>query len=151
VFGFAIFAAAAAAAPVQLSDIHAQLYYMGTGRLSEDVLNRPKEFVLWNTIIGEGDADENADDILITVQLIGDKFGKPEDNEQVLDDPVVITARNEKGKLVASRTFKHVLLSTRGSAWLSLWLPEQTCESVDVQATYQKQRKVAHLKMACGE
>jgi hypothetical protein len=141
----------AATQPAQLSPVHAQLYYQETGRLSDDVLNRPKPFIFWNAIIGEGDADEIADDLLISVQLIGDKFGGPERNQKIVDDPVTLTATDQKGKVVGSRTFRHVLLSTKGTATLPLWLNDVTCESIKIKATFRDQVETAHLKMACGE
>ena len=149
---FALLAAVtAASSDVKLGVIHAQLYYLDTGRLSDDVLSRPKPFIYWNTIIGEGDAEEAADDLLITVQLNGEKFGRPEDNQKLITDPVRLTATNEKGKVVATRTFTNMLLSVRGSTTLPLWLRDITCESITVKATFRDQMTTAHLKMACGE
>ena len=139
--------AAASAAHVQMSDIQARLFYSDTARLSDDLLARKKPFVFWNTIIGEGDAEENADDLLVSVTLRAD-----ERNEQNIDGPLTIRATDEKGKVLGTRTAKNLLTSRRGSTTVGLWLNDVTCAgAVTIQARYADQVKTSVLKMACGE
>ncbi|HEX9963625.1 MAG TPA: hypothetical protein VGB04_01425 [Allosphingosinicella sp.] len=46
------------------------LFYENTGRLSKDI-SPPVEFTGWNTVIGEGSAEDAADDLLVTVEVRG--------------------------------------------------------------------------------
>src|SRR3954453_19055522 len=100
--------AAASAAHIEMSDIQARLFFSETGRLSDDLLARKKQFVFWNTIIGEGDAEENADDLLVSVTLTAGKFGTPEENEQNVPGPLTIKATDARGKVLGARTFKNM-------------------------------------------
>ena len=93
---------ASAAPQIDMGDIQARLFYSETGRLSDDLLARKKPFIFWNTIIGEGDAEENADDILIAVTMSAGKFGAREDNERNIDSPLVLKATNEKGEIISN-------------------------------------------------
>jgi hypothetical protein len=139
--------AAASTAHIEMSEIQARLFYSDTARLSDDLLARKKPFVFWNTIIGEGDAEENADDMLVSVTLRAD-----EGNEQNIDGPVTIEATDEKGKVLGTRTARNLLTSPRGSTTVGLWLNDVTCAgAVTVQARYADQVKTAVLKMDCGE
>lgn len=146
-------ALAVASAPhIEMGDIQARLFYSETGRLSDDLLARKKPFVFWNTIIGEGDAEENADDLFVSIALSVGKFGTPEENEQNLDAPLTITATDEKGKVLGLRTARNLLTGRRGSTTVGLWLSDVTCAgAVTIQARYADQVKTAVLKMACGE
>jgi hypothetical protein len=144
--------AAASTAHIELSDIQAHLFYSDTGRLSDDILARKKPFVFWNTIIGEGDAEEKADDLLVSVTLSAGKFGTPDENERNLEGMLTIKATDQNGKVLGIRTAKNLLTSTRGSTTVGLWLNDVTCAgTVTVQARYADQVKSAVLKLACGE
>lgn len=59
-----------------MGEIQLRLFYKGSGRLSDDILSRKEEFVFHNTIIGEGDAVEAADDVLISVEMSAGKLMK---------------------------------------------------------------------------
>jgi len=149
---FALALIAAAASHIEMSGIQARLFYSETGRLSDDLLARKKPFVFWNTIIGEGDAEENADDLLVSVTLSAGKFGAPEENERNVDGPLTIKATDEKGKLLGYRTFKNMLTGVGGSTTLGLWLNDVTCAgTVKVQARFAGQFRSAVLEMYCGE
>ena len=144
--------AAASVAHIQMGDIQARLFYSETGRLSDDLLARKKPFVFWNTAIGEGDAEEKADDLLVSVTLSAGKFGTPEEKEQNLDGPLTIKATDEKGKVLGMRTGRYLLTGRNGSTTVGLWLNDVTCAgAVTIQAQYADKVKSAVLKMACGE
>jgi hypothetical protein len=139
--------AAASTSKIEMSDIQARLFYSETARLSDDLLARKKPFVFWNTIIGEGDAEENADDLLVSVTLRA-----AEGNEQNVAGPLTIRATDEKGKTLGTRTARNLLTSRRGSTTVGLWLNDVTCAgAVTIQARYADQVKTAVLTMACGE
>lgn len=137
---------------VTLGDIEARLYYKETGRLSDNVLSRGKEFLFHNTIIGEGDAEEYADDLLIAVPLSTGKLGDPLASHKFIDSPVEIVARDASGKVLGRRVHKDVLTSYRGTEYKVLWLNDVTCAGdVTVTASYAGQKKSVKLEMGCGE
>src|SRR5580693_1668884 len=105
--------------PVAIEHIGAQLLYSGSGTLSRDIAP-PAKFSGWNTVIGEGDAKGPATDVLISVTL------KTAGEQMNLDSPVSVSARSGAGKVLAQRTFGHVLVD-RGKAVLFLLLPDATC------------------------
>ena len=67
-----------------------------------------------NTIIGEGDAVEAADDLLVPVVLSSGKSGKPEDNQKGVQSPVELVARGANGKVLGRRVHPSVLTSFGG-------------------------------------
>lgn len=137
---------------ITLGDIQVRLFYKGTGRLSEDVLSRKQEFVFHNTIIGEGDAEESADDLLISVPMSAGKFGTADDNHKYTDSPVEIVARDVEGKVLGRRMYKGVLTSYEGTEHKVLWLNDVTCAGrVTITARYARTTKTANLVMGCGE
>ena len=68
IFLVALAAPAAAADRITVEAIQVRLLYEKTGKLSKDIAP-PAEFAGHNTIIGEGDAEEPANDVLVTVVL----------------------------------------------------------------------------------
>ncbi len=149
---FVLALVAASTVPIEMSDIQVRLFYSETGRLSDDVLSRKKPFVFWNTIIGEGDAEENADDLMVSVTLSAGKFGSPEENERNLDGVLTIKATDPNGEVLGIRTAKNLLTGTGGSTTVGLWLNDVTCAgTVTVQARYAGQVKSTVLMLACGE
>lgn len=54
--------------------IHAHLYYHATGKINPIDLLDGKTHVLWNTIIGEGEAREPSSAIMVLVDLVGPGF-----------------------------------------------------------------------------
>ena len=136
----------------KLGPIRAQLFYAGSGRLSGNVLEPGRKFIFWNTIVGEGDAEEPADDMLVTVSLTTPGSGVSEEREANLRDPVKLVAVDEKGKVLASRSFSRPFIGERGIAFLPLWLRDSTCwKTITVRADYKEQHSQAVLKLACGE
>lgn len=139
-------------AKVELGDIEVRLFYTETGRLSDNVLTDPDGFAFHNTIIGEGSAEEAADDILVSVSLTSGKFGSPEDNQVFLDSPVELLALDSEGNVFARRTHDAVLTSYKGTTHKVLWLADVTCKGqVTLIARFQNQTKSASLRMGCGE
>lgn len=137
-------AAAPVLARVTLGDIRVQLFYRHSGTLSGNVA-QPGRTHLWNTVVGEGDAKEPADDALVTVGLKG---GQP---DMVTDLPLIVTAR-AGGRVIASRSFSGILLPLQGQAWSALWLPNVTCRNrVTIDVSYGVQKKATFVNFDCGE
>lgn len=133
---------------VSLARLEARLFYMETGRLSEDLLARPKPFDGWNTIIGEGDAEEKADDLLVSARM----EVSTGERHRLVDAPVSVVVRDAKGKLLGSRRWNHFLTSDRGVVVLPLWVNDATCAGeITIEGRFQSTVKRARLQMHCGE
>ena len=137
-----LIAASAQAAPA-IADIRMHLFYRASGRLSDDI-SPPRPFVGWNTLIGEGDAEEPADDLLVVVQVRSE-------GEQYIETPLHIVARGRGGRVIAERRIEG-LLTTDGANFSPMWLQDASCEGeVRVIATLGTQRVSETLSLACGE
>ena len=134
--------AATAPAP-RLVSIEARLFYERTGKLSKNILP-PAKFEGHNTIIGEGDAEEPANDMLVTVGLAIDG------DEANSAAPLTIKV-SAHGKVLAQRTVKSVLL-TKGRAYRSVLVQDGTCAGeIVVEASLGSQHKTAKVVLDCGE
>lgn len=135
---------------VRLGRVEARLFYEETGRLSDDLLARPKPFIAWNTIIGEGDAEEAANDMLVTVRIEGDKFAN--DSQEFINSPIDLTVTGPKGQLLGSRRWPNLLTSSKGVVVLPLWVKNVGCAgAVTIEARYNGATKTGHLAFDCGE
>ena len=137
----ALFAAAPAAPSV--GTIRMQLFYEETGRLSRDIAP-PADFSGWNTVIGEGSAEEAANDLLIAVEVRGAPA-------ETIDQPLTLVARAGR-KIVARRRFDHLLTNVQGRTWKALWLNDVGCAGrIDVTATIGRSTRKSAISLDCGE
>lgn len=145
----AAFLAALAAAPSAppapaVGRIRMQLFYEDTGRLSRDIAP-PAEFTGWNTVIGEGSAEEAANDLLVTVEVRGAA------GENVAQ-PLSVVARSGKGKVIAQRRFGNLLTSAQGRTWKALWLADVGCSGrIEIVATIGRSTRRSTINLDCGE
>ena len=141
-----IAAPAAPAAPppaLRVGAFKMQLYYESTGRLSKDI-SPPVEFTGWNTIIGEGSAEEAASDLLVTVEVKGPPG-------EFIEQPLTLVARSG-GKVLAQRKFDSLLTTAEGRTWKALWLSDVGCAGrIDVTATIGKSTRKSQISLDCGE
>jgi hypothetical protein len=129
---------------VTIDHIGAQLLYASTGAPSGDIAP-PAKFSGWNTVIGEGDAKGPATDVLVSITL------KTASQQMNLDTPLAVSARTAAGKVLAQRTFGHVLID-RGKAVVFLLLPDATCAGkVTITAALGRQTRSSTLALDCGE
>ncbi len=135
---------------ISLQRVEARLFYEEIGRLSDDLLARGKPFEGWNTIIGEGGAEEAANDMLVTVRLeANSRATKP---QMYVTAPVEVIIRNSRGKTLTSRTWSSFLTSGKGVIVLPLWVRNVGCAGhLAITARYNGASKVGHLDFACGE
>jgi hypothetical protein len=130
--------------PAQLGDIRAHLFYEATGRLSSDV-SPPREFSAWNTIIGGGEAEEPASDLLIVVELRAE-------GEHFETRPLRIVARDGRGRILGERRFDSLYTSEAGRLYRALWLRDATCAGeIDITATLGRETRTERLTFHCGE
>jgi hypothetical protein len=129
---------------VHLDKPQVRLWYQESGRLSDDI-SPPRPFILWNTIIGEGDAEEHADDALFTIEV-------STAGEQSVSQPLTLTATDKGGKILAQRTFKSVLTSEAGRAVLPLWVRDIGCAgTVIFSAKTGSEHRSFSMQFPCGE
>ncbi len=145
----AVLLAAGAPAPAAtLGEIRAQLFYEQSGTFSGDIA-RPGSFAGWNTVIGEGPAKEAAQDVLVTVPLAAAAGAQ---DARIAAEPLLLRARDGRGRTLASRTISAILIPWRGQVWSALWLRDATCAGkVTIDARLGGQTKRAVLALDCGE
>ena len=127
-----------------LANPSVRLWYEETGRLSENIAP-PRKFALWNAIIGAGDAEENANDALFTVDLksIG---------EQNIRQTLTLTATDAKGKVLARRVMANLLTGEAGNVTAALWVRDVGCAGTVVfLARLGNSRRSVSLDFNCGE
>jgi len=135
---------AAPLAAVELGEIRMHLFYEETGRLSPDI-SPPANFSAWNTLIGAGDAEEQANDILIVVEL-------RTSGQRNVETPLRIVARNRDGRTLGERRFSGALTSETGRVYNPLWLRDSTCAGqIIVTATFGRQTRSETISLHCGE
>jgi hypothetical protein len=140
----AMLATPAAAPAPRVGAFRMQLYYENSGRLSKDI-SPPVEFSGWNTIIGEGSAEEAANDLLVSVELRGPPG-------ETIEQPLTLVARGEKGKILAQRRFDNLLTTVEGRTWKALWLNDVGCAGhIEVTATIGKSTRKSQISLDCGE
>ncbi|HEX8622069.1 MAG TPA: hypothetical protein VF718_08860 [Allosphingosinicella sp.] len=139
----AALAAAQPAPPPTVGKIRMQLFYEDSGRLSADI-SPPSDFSGWNTVIGEGSAEEPANDLLVTVELVTGAV-------ESVAEPLTVTVRGNR-KVLGQRRFADVLTSADGRTWKALWLTDVGCAGhVEVTATIGRSTRKAAVSLDCGE
>ena len=138
--------APARAADVQprLGPISVQLFYETTGVLSDNIAP-PAMFTASNTSIGEGDAREPANDLLVTARLTvpGDEANSA--------TPLTLKATGPGGKVLAARTFASMFFK-HGKIAQALFVPNAVCAGkVRFDAVFGAQRKTVTVDLKCGE
>jgi hypothetical protein len=135
-------AVAAPQSAVSLTDIRMQLYYGGSGRLGS---NLPQDFGGWNIPIGAGDAEGNADDLLVAAEL---QTG----GEEFVETSLRIVVTGDKGKVLDSRQFRSFLIPEGGRLYLPVWVPNAGCAGeIKVNVRFGRQQKSKTIMLRCGE
>ena len=140
----ALLAAPSASTTPSVGAIRMQLFYEETGRLSRDIAP-PADFTGWNTIIGEGSAEEAANDLLVLIEVRGAA------GETVVQ-PLSVVARGGNNKVIAQRRFADLLTSAQGRTWKALWLADVGCAGrIEVTATIGRWTRKSAINLDCGE
>jgi hypothetical protein len=131
-------------AAAALGEIRMHLFYEETGRLSPDI-SPPRDFSAWNTVIGGGEAEEPANDLLVVVEI-------KTEGQQNVSTPLRVVARGGDGRLLGERRFTGALTSEAGRVYSPLWLRDATCAGeIRVTATFGSQSRSETLSLHCGE
>lgn len=141
------------AKPYMIGAIRAQLWYPNTGRLSKDIL-ADKKFVLWNTIIGEGSAEEQSLHTLVTVEIIG----RPGDDATDREVEVVCEltkGQRSRSKVLAKRVEAPQNMGKTGRWLIPVWITDHPNVPMKVTATLKGQgapiKKTATVNYNGGE
>ena len=127
-----------------IARIEARLWYEETGRLSDNVLI--EGFTLWNSIIGEGSAQEPASDVLVSVKV------SSQDGERFVTLPLVVDLVGEDGAVIQSQTADGLLTSDEGHSVKAFLFKEVTCAGdIRIRATLGPQTHSEPVVFACGE
>ncbi len=110
-----------------IADIQAKLYYSHSGRFSANIVNNPK-IVLWNVIIGEGNAPGGASETtLIDIRV----SGAPKSFSGQLK--LHVTARTKDQVLLDKRASIGVM-NTSGHYYAAFLINDTGCTPIDVIA-----------------
>lgn len=130
---------------IDLGAIRVRLWYEETGRLSENIAP-PADFHTWNTIIGEGQAQEIANDVLMTVEILS---GAKAEN---IDIPLTLEVRDATGKILAIRQVSRILTSETGNAQKGIWVYDVGCAGLlTFSATLGRLTRSVQVDFPCGE
>ena len=136
-----------AATPPLITAVSAQLYYEETGAFSRNVLQGT--FPLWNTIIGEGDAEHASHATLVTVEVRGR-------NVPLGAVRIAITATDSNGRLLGRRETEVDLYGDKTRFYAPLFLNDTGCDEVTISAWLvgkgvSTARTTRKIPFRCGE
>lgn len=146
IFGVLWLVGPARAQSVQVEDVGIRLFYETSGTLSEDI-TKQKEFHLWNTLIGEGDAKEPASSFLITVTL----SGKPESFRKRAVVTVTIRDANSQARVPTVHRIKNLVFGRTGRLVKAVWVENRVCSPLIISAAVQHSSRTIHVPFSCGE
>lgn len=131
----------AAASAAEVGRIRVHLFYETTGRLSDDIATTG--FAAFNVVIGEGSAEEPANDVVVAVEV------RATDEART---PLRIVVRNEHGRILAQRTVRGPFYSEGGSLWKAVWLEDAGCAGpLTITAAIGRSTATERVILACGE
>lgn len=110
----------------KITAIRAQLFYDAQGTFSKDILS-DKDFVLWNTVIGEGSAGAPSTSTFVTVEVSGE-------NVPVGSAKIEITALGKNNRAIQKRLIDVELYDERTKFFAPLWLYNTGCEEIKISA-----------------
>lgn len=129
---------------VSLDKLQVRLWYQETGRLSDNIAP-PAVVSLWNTILGEGDAEEIANSVIFTAQI-------RTNGEQNVDQTLTLSATDSSGTVLAQSMFANILTSQTGVAVVPLWVGEVGCAgTVLFSAQIGSDSRSVSIDFPCGE
>ena len=140
---------AAGVAPAQspqpaVADIKAYLIYESSGTLSDNIAP-PVKFHGWNTLIGEGDARQPANDVLVMAVVSGPRGS-------LVPGPLSLTISDRRTKrILVSRTIDNLLFGANGEVTKGVFVPDATCTPLEIEASIGASRRSTTLDFACAE
>jgi len=143
--GAVAWSSAALADEVKVASIEAFLVYGQSGRLSPDIAGGNATIDFHNTVIGEGGAEEPADDVLVVVHFIRGATGgeTPEISLRAV--------AHDSGNAIQERKNLTLAFVDGATAARSMLLADVTCTDVDVTVSVGKAQTGVNLPFTCGE
>lgn len=139
----------AAVPPYKITTVKAMLFYDKKGTFSRDIFAKP-DFVLFNTVAGEGDAESASTATLVLVEVTGrlPKEEKPPNRK------VELTAK-AAGKIILKRAIYIGLYEDDTKFYAAFWLYDTGCERIELTARIIGQTPASSvtktIPFACGE
>ena len=134
--------------PYTVASIRAHLFYNGSATFSENIIdNQDPGFVLWNTIIGEGWAEQASNSTLVVVEVAGLAGSSGPDRE------VKVTVK-EGGSDKLSKTTRLGVLDQDGKYHVPFWLYDTGCGQIRIRAELLGQTRDVmekRIPFRCGE
>lgn len=143
--GLAILTALSGSEPAQtvpdfkVSRIGAHLYYESTGKMSRDVLGKP-DFILWNTVIGEGAAEAPSNTTLVVVEI-----SCPKEQINVPAKRKLVVKVTQGKKTIESKTLDFPFVEATGKIHMPVFVYGYNGQPMRVTATITGQRQVSTL------
>ena len=146
----AVPAAGPALAQVAVAEIRAQIFLERSGRLSDNLIGANK--ALHNTVIGEGDAGEPAEAVLVTLVFTGAKNAKSSD--KIARDLASVTVKQKAKtgeKILLRRAYGGFLFGESGRIHKAFMLDNATCAPLEIEVKVGRSARTAKLDLTCGE
>ena len=110
---------------VEVESVEVYLFYNESGSFSENILEA-EEFILWNTVVGGGSAEEPSDRFLIRVQLKGSK-------NTYATDPVALAVKaKESGEVLYTETYAGFQFTEAGIAYRASMFAGHNCQPLSL-------------------
>jgi hypothetical protein len=130
---------------IRLVGIQAKLYHPSTATFSRDLLADPP-FALWNTVIGEGEAESPSNATLVLVELSGTAgdYG---------NGSSVRLRASAAGRVLVNRAARLSAFGADGRQFVAFWIYDSGCETIDLTASLSMRSATvrARIPFACGE
>lgn len=152
VFGLAtnLLLATPALAQVAIEDVRIQLFLERSGKLSENIVGSKKRF--HNSVIGEGDAGEPAESVLVTLVVTGPKNAVSSDKIARDLASVTVTQSSRQGpRVLLRRAYGGFRFGETGRIHKAFYLDNATCAPLEVDVKLARSRKTVKVDFTCGE
>ena len=125
---------------VEVESVDVYIFYNESGSFSENILEA-EEFILWNTVVGGGSAEEPSDRFLIRVQLKGSK-------NTYATDPVALAVKaKESGEVLYTETYAGFQFMEAGIAYRASMGAGHNCQPLVIEVGSVRRA----LPFRCGE
>jgi hypothetical protein len=136
--------------PIIIKDLQAQLYLERSGKFSGNIVGTGKNF--HNTVIGEGDAGEPADSVMVTIVFEGTKNTRASDKVASALAQVKISQTGKQGKkILLNKAYGGMLFGENGLAHKAILVDNATCAPLEIEAKIGRSSKTATINFSCGE
>lgn len=136
--------------PITVKDLKAQLFLERSGKFSDNLVGSNKKY--HNTVIGEGDAGEPADAVLVTLTFEGTKNTRASDKVATAMGQVKVSQTTKQGKkILLNRVYGGMLFGDNGLAHKAFIVDNATCAPLEIEAKIGRSVKTATIDFSCGE